>query len=70
MIGNMPETSFCFCLAHFSGMIFIWTSRAAKIAKTLQDNSRALFIGYNILLRRKMIHPLFPERIPGSVIPA
>jgi hypothetical protein len=51
-------------------MIFIWTSPAAKIAKTLQDDSRALFIGYNILLRRKMIHPLFPERIPGSVIPA
>jgi hypothetical protein len=51
-------------------MIYIWTFPAAKIAKTLQDNSRALFIGYNILLRRKMIHPLFPERIAGSVIPA
>jgi hypothetical protein len=36
MIGKMPETSFCFCLAHFSGMIFIWISPAAKIAKTLQ----------------------------------
>jgi hypothetical protein len=51
-------------------MIFIWTSPSAKIAKTLQDKSRALFIGYNLFIRRKIIPPLFPERIPGSVIPA